>query len=52
MIREIEVIPNRGVHFTSFDSRPMAIDTFFEGVFGLANILNITNSTRDEVYDV
>ena len=46
------MIPNRGVHFTGFDGRPMAIDSFFEGVFCLANILNITNSTRDEVYDV
>ena len=52
MIGKVEVIPNRGVHFAGFDSGPMAIDAFFEGVFGLTNILNITNFTRDEVYDV
>ena len=52
MIREIEMVTNRSVHFARFDGRPMTIDAFFQGVFGLANILDITNLTRDEIYYV
>ena len=46
------MVTNRSVHFARFDGRPMTIDAFFQGVFGLANILDITNLTRDEIYYV
>ena len=43
---------NRSVHFARFDGRLMTIDAFFQGAFSLANILDVTNLTRDEVYYV
>ena len=46
------MVTNRSVHFARFDGRPMTIDAFFQGVFGLANILDITNLTRDDIYYV
>ena len=52
VVREIEMMANRGVYPFGVDSGSMAIESLLESVLSLSDILNTTQPARDEIYNV
>ena len=52
MVGKIEVVANWGVEFSCVDGRSVPIESSLECGLGFPYILDLTNSTGNEIYDI